>query len=626
MKTFLRTYVARTGLWSAIGRRTEVRSALRTILLVLCCSAGAFALQTPPQTPAPVPQFRAGVDIFQLEVTVLDSQHQPVSGLHSSAFSVLENGKPQPIVDFQEIEFPEYDGPQPESKEETAPDVSSKAFADRRLISVVLDDWGWPQERDCVPKEPLRMETAKQTARLIVDSMGAADLASVTLTRDLLYAPDFTNNPWKLAGNISQFKLVCGLERVYLEQLAHQNGRGIGLIQTLEELVDRLSKLPQHIKTIVVVGYPPDVTIGGRSNSPAGDVSRLSQLFRSAQVAGISISGIDVLGLTVARRLGVDFFKVLAENTGGRAIVDTNDIAAGVPTIYRQHHSYYLIGYQQTGAKDGKFRKLEVHLDRPGLTIHTRSGYFAPGPPDMVKATPPPYDEAADRAISAMEEIGSTRRLYTYATAEPGLVHAAVEISSRELQAGQWATGGAVNVRVLRGTGGVIATATGRIEPGSRGALFDIPLEDADGKVLGLEAGPFHVSLQVVAGGTSVEGGQDATTAGLLIGEPLVYRLTSGPRAQPRAVAEFQFLRTERIRIEWPALQPVDPPQVRLLRRTGETINVAPTVTERDENGRKILSCELPLSSLGAGEYLIDIVVQRGERAERKVVAFRVVQ
>jgi hypothetical protein len=89
---------------------------------------------------------------------------------------------------------------------------------------------------------------------------------------------------------------------------------------------------------------------------------------------------------------------------------------------------------------------------------------------------------------------------------------------------------------------------------------------------------------------------------------------------------EFQFLKTERIRIEWPALQPVDPPQIRLLRRTGETINFTPPLTERDDNGRKILSCEMPLTSLGAGEYLIDIVVQHGNKAERKVVAFRVVQ
>ena len=172
----------------------------------------------------------------------------------------------------------------------------------------------------------------------------------------------------------------------------------------------------------------------------------------------------------------------------------------------------------------------------------------------------------------------------------------------------------------------MLTTATGRIDPGARGTLLDIPLVDADGKPIGLDAGPFHVSMQVTSDGSSIEGGQDATTAGVLIGEPLVYRLGAGARAQPHPVAEFQFLRTERIRIEWPELEPFDPPQVRLLRRTGETINVTPVVTEREDHGRKVLSCELPMSILGAGEYLIDIVAQHGEKAERKVVAFRVVQ
>jgi len=295
--------------------------------------------------------------------------------------------------------------------------------------------------------------------------------------------------------------------------------------------------------------------------------------------------------------------------------------------VFAENASYYLLGYQPTDStRDGKYRKLEVRVNRPGLEVRTRSGYMAPGPPDMVKATPPPYDEAAAGAIEALEETNSTRRLYTYATAEPGVVHAAVEISSRELQAGKWAKGGDVNVRVLRGNGTVLTTATGRIEPGSRGAQFDIPLKDADGTPLGLAAGPYHVSMQVLADAGNLEDGRDATTSGQLIGEPIVYRLASGARAQAHAVAEFQFFRSERIRIEWPTIEAVDPPQIRLLRRTGETINVALTATEKESGGRKVLSCEMPLSPLGIGEYLIDIVVQRGERAERKVVAFRVVQ
>ena len=125
------------------------------------------------------------------------------------------------------------------------------------------------------------METAKQAARLIVDSRGEADLVSLTLTRDLRYFPDFTNNTWKLAGNISQFKLMCGAERMYLEQLARQNYRGIGLIPALEELIDRMSKYPQHIKSIVVIGYPP-ISRGIAAGDPVRTVETVTAVPRRA--------------------------------------------------------------------------------------------------------------------------------------------------------------------------------------------------------------------------------------------------------------------------------------------------------------------------------------------------------
>ena len=80
----------------------------------------------------------------------------------------------------------------------------------------------------------------------------------------------------------------------------------------------------------------------------------------------------------------------------------------------------------------------------------------------MVKAAPPPYDEAAEKSINAMEDTSTPKRVYTYATVQPGVLHAAVEISSRELEAGQWTKGAEVHTRVLRGTGGVLTTATGR--------------------------------------------------------------------------------------------------------------------------------------------------------------------
>ena len=69
----------------------------------------------------------------------------------------------------------------------------------------------------------------------------------------------------------------------------------------------------------------------------------------------------------------------VAEDSGGFAVHNTNDLAAGLERISRESRSYYLIGYVPKDVKpDGRFRKIEVKLGRSGLTVRARKGYFAP--------------------------------------------------------------------------------------------------------------------------------------------------------------------------------------------------------------------------------------------------------
>ena len=73
--------------------------------------------------------------------------------------------------------------------------------------------------------------------------------------------------------------------------------------------------------------------------------AELHDMFVAAQRANVNIYPIDPAGLRVERSLSVDFLKGLAEVTGGYAVVDTNDTAAGVRQIFRENGSYYLLGY-----------------------------------------------------------------------------------------------------------------------------------------------------------------------------------------------------------------------------------------------------------------------------------------
>ena len=121
--------------------RNELTPVILTFAFCLLPFALFPAAQQPPQAP---PVFRAGVDIFELEVTVLDRNREPVRGLTSADFTVTEAGRAQPIVAFSEVEFPDYDGPLTTAVEDVAPDVTARRYADRRLIAIVMDDFGMP--------------------------------------------------------------------------------------------------------------------------------------------------------------------------------------------------------------------------------------------------------------------------------------------------------------------------------------------------------------------------------------------------------------------------------------------------------------------------------------------------
>ena len=52
------------------------------------------------------PTFKSGIEIFHLHVSVLDRQRQPVRGLTGADFTILEDGKPQKIVAFSQVDVP----------------------------------------------------------------------------------------------------------------------------------------------------------------------------------------------------------------------------------------------------------------------------------------------------------------------------------------------------------------------------------------------------------------------------------------------------------------------------------------------------------------------------------------
>ncbi|HTZ97166.1 MAG TPA: VWA domain-containing protein [Terriglobales bacterium] len=93
----------------------------------------------------------------------------------------------------------------------------------------------------------------------------------------------------------------------------------------------------------------------------------------------------------------------LADSTGGFAVTNTNEIALPMQRIMEDIRTHYEVAYTPSATNfDGRFRKIQVRIDRPHVTVQTRSGYFAV--PDVNGEPLQPFEMAALHAINARPE------------------------------------------------------------------------------------------------------------------------------------------------------------------------------------------------------------------------------
>ncbi len=86
---------------------------------------------------------------------------------------------------------------------------------------------------------------------------------------------------------------------------------------------------------------------------------------------------------TFARASMEDTLERAAVDTGGKYFHDRNDIDRAISQSLQESGSYYMLGYYPSQKKwDGKFRQVKVSVDRAGLQVRHRRGYFAVDPQD----------------------------------------------------------------------------------------------------------------------------------------------------------------------------------------------------------------------------------------------------
>jgi hypothetical protein len=96
----------------------------------------------------------------------------------------------------------------------------------------------------------------------------------------------------------------------------------------------------------------------------------------------------------------------IANATGGFALSNSNSFENAFDRIVQENSTYYVLGFSSTNdRRDGRFRKLDVRVKRPGLIVRGRTGYMAPlrneRPPD-------PPKPAANVSVAVSEALRST--------------------------------------------------------------------------------------------------------------------------------------------------------------------------------------------------------------------------
>ena len=376
-----------------------------TIVVVFVCLLASLAGQQ--QTPQPAPRFRSGVDLVVLDVSVLDRDRRPVHGLTAADFTVLENGRPQPITAFSAIELPDIDveeTPMPATwMRNVAPDVRRNSdFNDRRIVIIALDD--------ATPMPAAEVPRAKDLARQTIDCLGPNDMAAVVYAFNKRAGQEFTQDRARLLASVDRFNGGIDVQPFYSFDTSALS-MYLAAVDTLRVAAEYLVDLPDRRKALVwvSVGVPVDwdaaqagmisLTEPGsatRSGAVQSVIKSARELLAAAQRANVAIYGLSPGGLRAPSprtdnltgtttmpvnpdKLNLDFLTGISASTGGFAIVDANDPVAGIRQVFRENGSYYLLGYASPSPRaDGRFRKTEVRVTRQDVVVRTRNGYFEP--------------------------------------------------------------------------------------------------------------------------------------------------------------------------------------------------------------------------------------------------------
>jgi VWFA-related protein len=307
-----------------------------------------------------LPTFRAGIRVIEFDVVVNDGDGNSVPNLSSDDFEVLEDGTPREIVEVSELNLPvDRNGRPLQSPITSSAPVDVPQIGEVGRVYVMLLSSGDP-------------ERVRGLGRQFVEEfLGPTDLMAV------------------LHGNRAMTQGLTSRKELLLTAIDRfTGGSGGNAFETLKEVAVNLNALSGRRKAILFIGTAPGMF--------SMQAERLyNDAIRTAVRNNVRIYPIDPRGM-ISRALeqiavgapspafgdpGGMAARIMAADTGGIAIANTNNFGGNFRRIVRDNSAYYTIAFSSSAERDGDFHRVTVRVkDRPELRVRARSGYRATTP------------------------------------------------------------------------------------------------------------------------------------------------------------------------------------------------------------------------------------------------------
>jgi len=367
------------------------------LLLLFCSSIREIHSKEQANKEQTLLQHEVAVTLKLVQVYVTDKKGTPVVNLNKEDFIIYDNGKKQPITEFERhillLPYPKTEI-QPEVIQES-PIPPSRELMSRKFF--LLFDFAYNNARGIL--------NAKKAALHFIDTKlqpsDEVGVLSYSAIKSLKLHKNLTTDHTKVRKVVESF----GLKEIH-GRAENFDGGGFGADkgevlpgerdrkQSIHQAANFSLKMTDLSKALrYIPGYKHIILFSSgipySLRGPGSDevIARLNykEMLKDLSASNTTVYTLDTEDLAFKigvplRNLGVDSLQNIASSTGGKYFANINSYEKHLERIQNLTGCYYVLGYYIDEKWDGKYHKIKVKASRPGCKVHAQKGYFNPKP------------------------------------------------------------------------------------------------------------------------------------------------------------------------------------------------------------------------------------------------------